>query len=156
MMFRGASLCNVDSKGRFAVPTKYRARFTEEANRMCVMTVDTEDPCLLLYPMPIWEEIENKIQALPSFNRKVRRIQRLLIGHASETELDSQGRLLLPSLLREHAGIEKRMFLVGQGSKFEMWSEAAWLDQRKSWLEEGQNMRVNNEEVPDELSAISI
>ena len=118
-----------------------------------MVTIDTDDPCLLLYPLATWEAIESQLEALPSLNPKVRRIQRLLIGHASECELDGQGRLLLSSILQEHAKLDKKLMLVGQGKKFELWSEANWLSQRESWLEAGQSA---TEEVPYELSSISV
>ncbi len=151
--FRGVSVCNVDAKGRFAVPTKYRALLHDMCRGSCVVTIDTDDPCLLLYPLVTWETIESQLQALPSLNPKVRRIQRLLIGHASESDLDSQGRLLLPSILKDHAKLDKKLMLVGQGKKFELWSEANWLAQREDWLEAGKS---NTEEVPNELSSISV
>ena len=75
--FRGVNSCNIDAKGRFAIPTKYREHLADTADRKCVITIDTEDNCLLLYPLPVWEEIEAQLQALPSLNRKVRRIQAL-------------------------------------------------------------------------------
>ena len=154
--FRGVSACNVDAKGRFALPTKYRESVGSMARGRCVITIDTEDECLLLYTLPEWEEIEASLQALPSLNRKVRRIQRLLIGHASECDLDSQGRVLLPAILREHAKVEKKLMLVGQGNKFEIWSEDNWSSQRQECLAAGRSARENDQEVPDELSSISV
>lgn len=152
-MFRGINAVNIDTKGRFAIPTRYRDALQNHADSQLVVTIDTEASCLLLYPFPEWEIIERKIEALPSFNKAARRIQRLLIGHATELELDSQGRLLIPPLLREYAAIEKRLMLVGQGKKFELWSETHWNDGRNTWLE----MEANSEgELPDELRQISL
>ena len=153
MSFRGVSICNVDAKGRFAVPTKYRGVLHNMCEGQCIVTIDTDDDCLLLYPLPVWEEIERSLQSLPSLNPKVRRIQRLLIGHASECELDSQGRLLLPSILKQHANVDKKLMLVGQGKKFEVWSEHNWNTQREDWLEAG---RAEQDGVPDELTTISV
>ncbi len=146
-------MCNVDAKGRFAIPTKYRAMLHEMCAGACVMTIDTDDACLLLYPLPTWEAIETQLQSLPSLNPKVRRIQRLLIGHASECELDGQGRLLLSSILKDHAALGKKLMLVGQGKKFELWSEDNWLAKREDWLQAG---KADTEGVPDELSSISV
>ena len=151
--FRGVSTCNVDAKGRFAIPTKYRGVLHSMCDGQCIVTIDTDDDCLLLYPLPVWEEIERSLQSLPSLNPKVRRIQRLLIGHASECELDSQGRLLLPGILKQHASVDKKLMLVGQGKKFEVWSEHNWNTQREDWLEAG---RTEQEGVPDELTTISV
>ena len=156
MSFRGVSACNVDAKGRFAMPTKYRESFHETSSSKCVITIDTEDDCLLLYPLPVWEEIEASLQSLPSLNRKVRRIQRLLIGHASEVEIDAQGRVLLPTILRQFAHVNKKVMMVGQGKKFELWSEENWLGACKTWLEQGKTMQKEGEEIPDELSSISV
>ena len=156
MGFRGVSSCNVDAKGRFAMPTKYRESLTKTGCNKCVMTIDTEDDCLLLYPISVWEEIEESLQALPSLNRKVRRIQRLLIGHASEVEIDAQGRLLMPVILKNYAKVKKKLMLVGQGKKFEIWSEENWEESCKDWLEQGKIMQKKGEEMPDELSSIQV
>src|SRR5579863_5520761 len=118
-MFRGVNAINLDAKGRIVMPTRYRERLQQEAQGCVVLTIDTEEKCLLLYPLTAWEDIENKLASLPSFNQAARRIQRLLIGHATETELDSNGRILLPPLLREYADLTKTAMLVGQGKKFE-------------------------------------
>ena len=78
-MFRGINAINLDSKGRFAIPSRYREGLGEQI----VATIDTEEPCLLLYPVLQWQTIEDGLQKLPSFNAAARRIQRLLIGHAT-------------------------------------------------------------------------
>lgn len=152
-MYRGIRSINIDAKGRMALPSRYRTDLSEHANGCLIATIDTEDPCLLLYPQPEWEIIEEKLQALPSFNKAARRIQRLLIGHATECELDSNGRVLIPSLLRDYARIDKKIMLVGQGKKFEMWDEAVWMHHREVWLSE-----ENNEEqaLPEEMMALSL
>ena len=93
---------------------------------------------------------------MPSLNPKVRRIQRLLIGHASEAELDTQGRMVLPQILKQHADLEKKCMLVGQGKKFEIWREENWNKGRDEWLETGRAMRQGGEEMPDELSSLSV
>jgi MraZ protein len=67
--------------------------------------------------------------ALSSFNEKIRGLQRLLVGHADDVELDGAGRILVPPALRQYAALEKRVVLVGQGNKFELWDEAKWLEQ---------------------------
>ena len=154
-MFRGINTVNLDTKNRFAIPTKYRSQLTDEGCHGVVITIDTDEQCLLLYPLKIWEEIEQKLQALPSFQPATRRIQRLLIGHATEIDMDSQGRLLLPQLLKEHAELDKKMILVGQGKKFEIWSEDCWQRQRSQWL----NLGVSTSEdgnASDVLDTISV
>lgn len=125
-MFRGATLVNLDSKGRLSVPTRYREKLIESAGGQMVCTIDIHHPCLLLYTLPEWEVIEQKLSALSSMNPAERRVQRLLLGHASECQMDSAGRLLLAPVLRQHAGLKKEVMLVGQLNKFELWDETAW------------------------------
>src|SRR3990167_6505101 len=100
----------------------------EEASGSLVVTIDPEERCLLLYPFPAWQVIEEKLESLPSFQPAARRIQRLLMGHATELELDRQGRILLPKLLCDYAEIDRTAILVGQGKKIEIWSEPVWED----------------------------
>ncbi len=117
------------------MPTRYRDQLQESCAGQVVVTVD-RDHCLLLYPLCEWEEIERKLVRLPSLNKQARRLQRLLIGHATECELDGNGRILLPPLLREFAAIDKRVVMIGQGNKFEIWDENAWNTMREAWLQE--------------------
>ena len=152
-MFRGINGLNLDAKGRMVMPTRYRERFQKESKNVVVLTIDTEEKCLLVYPLPEWEEIESKLALLPSFNPAARRIQRLLIGHATDVEMDGQGRILLPPLLREYAGLDKHAVLVGQGKKFELWDEAHWNSRRQEWLEEESNI---GSALPEEVKSISL
>ncbi|AWL12931.1 Transcriptional regulator MraZ [Saliniradius amylolyticus] len=128
-MFRGANAINLDSKGRVAIPTRYRDLLVDDCQGQLVCTIDIQQPCLLLYPLPEWEEIELKLSRLSSMNPHERRLQRLLLGYASEGNMDSNGRFLLSSPLRQHAGLEKQIMLVGQLNKFEIWDEATWQQQ---------------------------
>ncbi|WP_213991638.1 division/cell wall cluster transcriptional repressor MraZ [Sodalis sp. dw_96] len=130
-MFRGATLVNLDSKGRLAVPTRYRDKLIEETEGLMVCTIDLHQPCLLLYPLPEWETIEQKLSRLSSMNPAERRVQRLLLGHASECQMDGAGRLLIAQTLRLHAGLTKQVMLVGQFNKFELWDEQTWYQQVK-------------------------
>lgn len=153
-MYRGINGINIDAKGRIVMPTRYRERLQLDSKSAVVLTIDTEEKCLLLYPLPEWEEIEKKLAGLPSFNPAARRIQRLLIGHATDVEMDGQGRILLPPLLRDYAGLKKRAVLVGQGKKFEIWDEGHWDNSRGRWLEEESNSDENA--LPDEVKSISL
>jgi MraZ protein len=152
-MFRGINFINLDAKGRMAMPTRYRAQLQIGSKEQLVVTIDTEDQCLLLYPFAIWEEIEKKIESLPSFNQVTRRIQRLLIGHATELEMDGSGRLLLPPLLREYASLDKSVMLIGQGKKFEIWDKEIWTENRDSWLARGIDDKST---LPSELQMLSL
>lgn len=132
-MFRGVNALNLDAKGRLAIPSRYRDRLRGCCDGQLIVTVDP-DRCLLLYPLPDWEAIEHRLAALPNLNAQTRRLQRLLIGHATECEMDGNGRILLPQPLREFAMLEKRVVMIGQGSKFELWDEGRWSENREAWL----------------------
>ena len=152
-MFRGLSSGQIDAKGRITIPANYRTLMVEEASGSLVVTIDTQQKCLLLYPFPQWQIIEEKLESLPSFQPGARRIQRLLLGHATELELDRQGRILLPNLLRDHAELDKTVMLVGQGKKIEIWSEPLWEDARATWLAECMN---EEDGVPMEVAMMSL
>lgn len=128
-MFRGANAISLDSKGRVTVPTRYRQLLLDDCQGQLVCTIDIQQPCLLLYPLPEWEEIEQKLSRLSSMNPSERRLQRLLLGYAMEGEMDKSGRLLLSAPLRQHANLTKDIMLVGQLNKFEIWSTEAWNQQ---------------------------
>ncbi len=152
-MFRGITPLNLDPKGRLVIPTRYRDAVHHQCQGALIATIDPETPCLLLYPLAAWEIIEQQIQALPSFNKATRRIQRLLIGHATECEMDSQGRVLLPQTLRDYANLAKNLILVGQGKKFEIWADAAWHSAKTQWLDEEANKSTH---MPAELETIAL
>ena len=149
--FRGVSNLNLDAKGRIVLPARYRERLAEFCRSQLVVTIDTDQPCLLIYPLPEWELIEEKIEALPSFNPTTRRIQRLLIGHATEVEVDANGRMLLSTPLRDYAQLGKKVVLIGQGKKFELWDESLWNERMDSWLEE-----AGSEEMPAALAELTL
>ena len=134
-MFRGASKVTLDAKGRMAVPTRYRPRIAELSGGQLVVTVD-RDYCLLVYPLPEWEDIERRLIRLPTLNRQARRLQRLMVGYATEVELDGHGRILLSRELREFAGLQRQAMLIGQGNRFELWDEERWNQRRDEWLSE--------------------
>ncbi|EKE71460.1 division/cell wall cluster transcriptional repressor MraZ [Gallaecimonas xiamenensis] len=125
-MFRGASEVSLDSKGRLAIPKRYRDQLIADCDGQLVCTIDIHQPCLLLYPLAEWEVIERKLSRLSSMKPAERRMQRMLLGHATELELDNQGRVLVTGPLRNHAGLDGKVMLVGQFNKFEIWSDTAW------------------------------
>lgn len=152
-MFRGINPISLDTKGRLAMPTRYRDALQINCHGALIATIDPEVSCLLIYPLPEWEIIEQKIQALSSFNKVTRRLQRLLIGHATELTLDAQGRFLLPQSLREYAKLNKNAVLVGQGKKFELWDEATWYSHRDTWLIEES---THADELPAQLQEVAL
>ena len=136
-MFRGINPINLDAKGRVALPAKYRDRVTDRCDGHMVLTVHPFDRCLLLYPLTDWEVIEAQVNALPnSTSRQARRLQHLMVGYATELDLDAANRLLLPAMHRDHAELDKRLILVGQGHKFEVWNEARWTSMTEAYLNE--------------------
>jgi MraZ protein len=136
-LFRGVTALTLDAKGRMAMPARYRDQLLERAGGNLVITIDTDDRCLWIYPQQEWEEIEARIAALPALNPATIKLRRLLIGYATDTEMDGAGRILLTPLLREYAGLERKLMLVGQGKKFELWDEERWNAQRDQMLAEG-------------------
>lgn len=150
-MFRGVNNVNIDAKGRIAIPARFREQIANHCSGEMVVTIDTEERCLLIYPQPDWDEIQRKVEGLPSFNPAARRVQRLLIGHATDIQVDGSGRILLTPPLREYAELEKKGVLLGQGKKLELWSEASWIARRDSWLEDPASL-----DIPDELQSLSL
>jgi MraZ protein len=150
-MFRGATKITLDDKGRMVIPTRYREQIMQLAQGKLVVTVD-KDQCLLIYPLPEWELIERKLMALPSLNATARRLQRLMVGHATDLPLDGHGRVLLPPELRDFARLERHGMLIGQGNRFELWDEVRWNERRDLWLK---NEEASTD-LPSELESLSI
>ncbi len=151
-VFRGVQHINMDAKGRLAMPARQREPLLSSCEGQIVVTIDTQTSCLVIYPLPEWDRIEQEIQALPSLKPAVRRFQRLVLGYATDLELDSSGRMLLPQSLREYARLDKKLVLVGQGNKLELWSEALWLAEREQALQDS----GPDAELPDELISLSL
>jgi MraZ protein len=150
-VFRGANKITLDAKGRMVMPTRYRERLQERCQGRIVITVD-RDHCLLLYPFPDWEEIERKLMRLPSLDRRARRLQRLMVGHATHIELDGHGRLLVPPKLREFAKLERNAVLIGQGVRFELWDERLWDAKCDEWF----SAEEEDDTLPPELGSLAL
>jgi MraZ protein len=114
-----------------------------------VITADF-DKCLLIYPLPDWEPIQQKLMGLSSLNPRIRDLQRQLIGYAEDIEMDAAGRVLVSSALREFAALEKKVVLVGQGNKFELWDKQKW----EQVLERGSGF--TDGDLPPELEGFSL
>lgn len=152
IMLRGVHTLALDAKGRLAVPSRYRSILQAIVEGQLVVTIDTEARCLLIYPLDEWEVIQEKITSLSSFNKAARRIQRLLVGHATDVEMDGSGRVLIPPPLRDYASLDKKVVLLGQGNKFELWSEELWAQTRDAYLDEA----GDEETLTAELEQISL
>lgn len=148
-MFRGATQLNLDSKGRLAIPSRYRDELRADCAGNLIVTADPSR-CLLIYPQPEWEPIEEKLNGFSSFHPQIRNLQRLLIGNASEVEMDSAGRILIGAPLRQFAGLQKEIMLVGQGKKFELWDLEKWN------LEIEAALTYRDGDVPPELEGFSL
>jgi MraZ protein len=135
-VFLGVTNLNLDAKGRLQIPAKYRERLRDSSGSRLVVTINPREHCLWLYPENEWREIERKVARLPTLKGPNLLMQRLLLGHALETDMDSQGRILLSAELRDYAGLEKRIAMVGEGHKFELWDEAQWSSKREEWLKQ--------------------
>ena len=139
-MFRGVTAINIDAKGRFAIPTRYREELQDCCERQLIVTVAVNEKCvgeagcLWLYPLPEWEKLELTVSKLPTLNKMAGKLRRFLIGNATEAEMDRQGRVLLSDKLRKFAGMEKKLMLVGQLNKFEIWNEEAWIAKENEWM----------------------
>jgi MraZ protein len=155
-VFRGVTHLALDAKGRLAIPARYRDALQSPSTEPpptgqspLVLTVDPSR-CLLLYPRAAWEPIQARLMSLSSFNEPIRRLQRLLVGHADDVDLDGAGRILVPAELRQYAGLEHRVVLVGQGNKFELWDEPRWQEQT------AQAITFSAGELPPELDGFSL
>jgi MraZ protein len=124
-VFRGIAQLNLDSKGRLAVPARHRDALIERCGGHLVITADA-DHCLLIYPLPDWELIQQKLEGLSNLDARVRELQRRLIGFAVDVDIDSAGRVLISPALRQFAQLDKNVVLVGQGKKFELWNQENW------------------------------
>lgn len=132
-----------------ALPSRYREAVSAVSQGQVVVTIDREEPCLLLYPRTEWDAVQEKLEALPNIQPGVRQLQRVLIGHATDLELDGSGRLLLPAQLREHAGLDRKLTLAGQGNKIEIWDHARWSAGMTQWL------AAENRELAAEFEGIT-
>ena len=131
-VFFGETAINLDAKGRLAVPIRYRDSIQEQCGGKLVLTYSAFDSgALYLYPEKEWERVRDDVMGLSTFNPGHRSLQRKLVGSASAVEPDGNGRIQLPQTLRQVAGLEKRVVLLGIGNRFEIWNETI-LNQKRA------------------------
>lgn len=119
-MFMGEFEHSIDAKGRIIIPSRFR----EDLGEKFYVTVGL-DGCLFVYPPNEWEIFSTEIRKLPG-TKEARQLQRMFFGRAAACEVDKQGRILIPAVLRESAGLEKDIVFVGVLNKIEIWSKERW------------------------------
>lgn len=144
-MFRGSFEHTVDSKGRVSVPSRFRELLVERYEGKLVLTMDL-DRCITVYPLAEWERVEEKIKTIPQMQKEVKDYLRFIFSAAAECEMDKQGRMLIPPVLRERAGITKSVVVVGIINKMEIWDKAAW-EARQS---------QNSDKISETLAAMGL
>ncbi len=152
-MFRGVTELSLDTKGRMAMPTRYRERLLDRCAGHLVITIDIAEKCLAIYPLAEWEVIQEKLDALSSFNPRSAMVKRLLMGNATDVEMDGNGRILIPTKLRKYANLDKKVVMTGQGKKFELWDEETWDSRSEAWQAEA---ALDEGELPAELESLSL
>jgi MraZ protein len=150
-MFRGIHLLSIDAKGRVKIPIRHQDQVTKICSGQMVLSIHPDDSCLVLYPLPDWQQLERKIGDLPSLNVHSKKLSRKLIGHACECELDKIGRILLPTSHKNYANLTNKAILSGQGTSFEIWDESSWKEQIKKL--ERLSIQI---EVPEEILKLSL
>ena len=126
-MFQGSHNIVMDSKGRIAIPAKFRECLAKLCGGSLIMTPSLYDPCITIYPEPEFDRVKEEIQKLPSLNPHAARAKRLVIGNAADVVIDGNGRVLVAPPLRNHAGLNKNLLLMGLGNKMELWDEETWM-----------------------------
>lgn len=135
-MFRGFNAVTIDVKGRLAVPARFRELLSARNVDTLIMTISPWDRCIWAYPLPEWEGIDSKLHALPAADPEARMAKRVVLGHATDCQLDAQGRVLVPQELRDLVQIDRRTVVLGQGNKLELWDDESWQRRRGEWLQE--------------------
>jgi MraZ protein len=135
---------NLDQKGRVSIPAKFRQKFAEG-----LILTRGIDQCVFGFPKPEWEKVVNKITNLPLSQANARAFARLMLSGAFEAEIDNQGRVLIPEVLRKYAHLEKKVVIVGMHNRIEIWDDKKWEEYKKQSEE-------NSEEIAERLSDLGI
>ena len=122
-MFMGEYNHTIDAKNRLIIPSKFRETLGNE-----FVVTKGLDGCLFVYDNDAWAEFEEKLKSLPLTNKEARKFARFFLAGAASVEVDKQGRILVPSVLKEFAGLGKDVVLVGVASRIEIWSKERWED----------------------------
>ena len=154
-MFKGSDPINMDTKGRMAIPTRYRALLDEICRGDLVITIDMKSTCLTLSPLPEWKRFEEKVAALPAMDDLGEMLSRFVVGQAKDLQVDGSGRILIPPELRGYAQLEKKLVLVGRTQRLEIWSEENWNAEREKSQETYRSMLLDRENMSEALKNLS-
>lgn len=121
LLFYGEYQHSVDAKGRVIIPSKFREGLGEKF----ILTKGL-DNCLFAYSLEEWSNLEAKLRSLPFTDKDVRAFVRFFFAGAAEVEVDKQGRILIPQNLREYAGLEKDVYIIGVSTRVEVWDKSKW------------------------------
>ena len=146
-MFRGRFELALDDKGRLNIPSKFRDTLRERGDERLVVT--NFDKGLVAYPYGEWLELEKKASRLSMVSKEAKAFLRFFVSGATECNMDKQGRVLLPPVLREYAGLDKDIVVAGMLNKIELWS-------RERWDEVLRLSEENFDEMADVLSDLGI
>ena len=143
-MFIGEYQHNIDPKKRLALPSKFR----KELGTKVVVTRGL-DKCLFVYPIKTWKELAEKLGTLPMGESSTRSFVRLMLAGAVDSDVDSQGRILLPEYLKEYAGLDRAVTVAGLFNRLEIWDDAKWKEYRNK-------AEKNSDEVAEQLGKLGI
>jgi len=143
-MFIGEYQHSIDPKKRLAVPSKFRM----ELKNKIVITRGL-DKCLFIYPMKVWEELAGKLGTLPVGESSTRSFIRLMLAGASDSEIDKQGRILIPDFLKDYAGLDRNVVIAGVYNRLEIWDENRWSEYKR-------NAEKNSDEIAEQLGKLGV
>ena len=145
MFFSGSQKLNINAGGRIAIPTKYRDEIlSDEHEGQMYLTSHLFEKCLVLYPKAKFDDVAQQIRDIED-TAQAAVFNKIIIGQAVETEMDGQGRIMIPPVLRNIAGIEKEVALVGQSDSFQLWDARSWDDDFYDAREQAKEMRQRGE-----------
>ncbi len=146
-MFRGRFEYSIDDKGRVKIPPKFKEILKKKGVDTLIMTLF--DDCIYVYANDTWEELEKKAMNLPLTNKSARRFKRMFFSSAQDVNLDRQGRVLIPSVLREDLSMDKDVVMLGNLDHIEIWT-------KEKWDEESSALRESEEELASKIEELGI
>ena len=148
-MFCGANSINLDSKGRIAIPAKYRPAIVESNRTNLTITCSPFDKCLLIFIEEQWESTKTQLNSLSDSRKEYRALKRIMLDLSDTVEMDANGRLLIPAVLRERINASKELMLIGQTNKFQLWNEVEWKQQTQKDFELLSDSNLDPDELPE-------